>query len=48
MASNDEIKIETDVPVPVPASRRTYPFDKMEVGDSFFLPLAANGFAEGR
>lgn len=24
--------------VPPPAARRVYPFDKMDVGDSFFVP----------
>ena len=34
---NGEIKIEKNVPIPVrKALNRKYPFDRMEVGDSFF------------
>ena len=31
-------KIETGVPLPRLKNTRKYPFDKMKVGDSFFVP----------
>lgn len=31
-----EIKIEKDIPIPVTEIK--YPFDKMDIGDSFFIP----------
>lgn len=31
-----EIKIEKNIPIPVTEIK--YPFDKMDVGDSFFIP----------
>ena len=36
-----EIKIEKNIPVPVSYTKNNlkYPFDKMEVGDSFFIPF---------
>jgi hypothetical protein len=33
----DEIKIEKNIPIPT--RKRKYPFEKMEVGDSFTVPL---------
>ena len=35
--------IEIESSVPLPALHSKYPFDKMEVGDSFFIPC---GFLE--
>jgi hypothetical protein len=35
--------IEIESSVPLPALQSKYPFDKMEVGDSFFIPC---GFLE--
>jgi len=35
---NGEIKIEKGVPVPMAGSRHGWPFDKMEVGESFTVP----------
>ena len=32
----EEFKIEKNIPIP---QRRVYPFKKMEIGDSFFIPL---------
>ena len=32
------IKIDKDVPMPAPG-RRIYPFDQMEIGDSFEVPI---------
>jgi hypothetical protein len=39
-----EIKIEKGVSYPHKrrAGKRVFPFDKMDVGDSFFIPLGAN------
>lgn len=36
-----EFKIEKNVPVPVSYTKNNlkYPFDQMEVGDSFFIPF---------
>lgn len=34
------IAIEKGVPVPVVSSRQKYPFNEMEVGDSFTVPLS--------
>ncbi len=31
-----EIKIEKNIPIPVTEIK--YPFDKMDIGDSFFIP----------
>lgn len=35
-------EIDKSIPIPPPSGRnnRKYPFDKMETGDSFFVPLA--------
>lgn len=37
-------KIDTNVPMPEGLVRVKYPFSKMEIGESFFVP----GIAEGR
>ena len=34
----EKIEISSDIPIPVPGGRRRYPWKKMKVGDSFFLP----------
>lgn len=34
----DEIKIEKDIPVPMIWGRK-YPFNQMEIGDSFFIEI---------
>jgi hypothetical protein len=35
-----EVQIEKNIPIPEPKKRKTkYPFQQMEVGDSFFYPL---------
>ena len=34
------IKIEKGIPMPAPYVRKRFPFDDMEVGDSFFVPDA--------
>ena len=42
---SDEFKIEKDIPLPdrIGSGRaRKYPFSRMEVGDSFFAPVAGN------
>lgn len=33
------IKIEKGIPLPNKLNRRIYPFDKMEIGDSFLVKL---------
>ncbi len=37
---HEEIKIEHDHAMPAKRNTRLYPFDEMEVGDSFFIPEA--------
>lgn len=31
-------KIERGIPIPTPRGRALYPFEKLKVGDSFFVP----------
>lgn len=35
MDDSTNFKIEKDVPYPIPQRRRKYPFQEMEIGDSF-------------
>jgi len=43
MLAKTEIKIEKNVALPSPADRsRKYPFNKLEVGDSFAAPEGVN------
>ncbi len=48
-AAKVEYKIESDVAIPAIAGRgrtgSTYPFDKLDVGQSFFVPKAAKNLA---
>lgn len=51
----EPIKIDKNVPMPPkPASRHIYPWDAMEVGDSFFAPdpkgelVRAQSYPEGK
>lgn len=39
--SGSMFEIESGKPIP-PDPRKKYPFDQMEVGDSFFVPLGDN------
>lgn len=43
---SEEIKIETDVPIPTYAKVR-YPFKEMKVGESFYVPASDAGSING-
>lgn len=34
----NEFEIEKEIPIPTARNRRLYPWTKMKVGDSFFVP----------
>ena len=40
MRSNGKIKIEKGIPIPPRSHRAKYPWETMEIGDSFFAPSA--------
>ena len=44
----DEIKIEKGVPIPKIKGHAKYPWNEMEVGDSFFAPLNGRDFGQFR
>lgn len=33
----EEIKVEKGIPLPISFQAQRYPFDKMDIGDSFFI-----------
>lgn len=38
MNDNYEIKIDTDIPIPKLSRQKKYPFEQLEIGQSFFVP----------
>ena len=39
MKKEEESKFEIEKGVPLKKNHTTYPFDKMEIGDSFYIPI---------
>lgn len=44
MAEVTEIKIDNNIPIPLVRGKSKYPFAKLEIGESFFVPEKSTNF----